>query len=220
MRRSDRHDSSYDNSVNNPQSRRREPLSPHELERLLATVRSQRDEAQHQAKETQQEAEQFKTLYQEEEQQRQKAVVLYQEAHSQAQSYLSLYNNEKTRAIALQTQYESAVAEREHYLTLYTESQEQLKLERRSKAGIKGWETRRKKENERLKQEIAAMTVLLRDSLARKDEAINHLDELAERMDRIQGLVNGVEEETDNNPLSLLQKFKRMWVAIKEILAE
>ena len=174
------------------------------------------------------------TLYQEEQQQRQKTfilfqdeqqkyqstLILYREAQTQAQSYLTLYNQEQIRSSDLLVKFEAASTERQHYLTLYTEAQTQLKLERHSKAGIKGWETRRKRENERLKQEIGEMTVFLRDSLARKEEAVNHLDELAERMDRIQSLVDSVDGESTSNPLGLLQKFNRIWQAVKSILAE
>jgi hypothetical protein len=64
------------------------------------------------------------------------------------------------------------------------------------------------------------MTHLLRDSLERKEEAINHLEEFASRMDRIQHLVDSVEQDSTNNPVGLLQKFQRIWQAIREILAE
>lgn len=220
MRRADRHDDSYDNSIRNPQSRQSEPASPHELKSRLMTVLAQRDEWQGRAREKEQQAEQNHQLFLAEQQRYQSTFILYEEAKSEGQSYLTLYNEEKTRSSELLVKYEEAQAERQHYLTLYNEAQTELKFERRSKAGIKGWETRRKRENERLKQEIAEMAVLLRDSLARKDEAINNLEALAERMDRIQYLVDSVEEESTNNPLGLLQKLKRIWQAIKDILAE
>ncbi|WP_414515513.1 hypothetical protein [Nostoc sp. PCC 9305] len=140
-----------------------------------------------------------------------------QQSHQQT---LCLYNEEKARATDLLTKYDAANSEREMYLTLYNEAKAELKHERRSKASIKGWETRRKAENEKLKREIAQMVVLLRDSLASKDEAVNSLYLVAERMDRIQSLVDSVEEETTNNPMSLVQKFKRIWLAIKDILSE
>ncbi len=136
------------------------------------------------------------------------------------QQTLCLYNEEKARATKLFTEYEAVNSEREMYLTLYNEAKAELKHERRSKAGIKGWETRRKGENERLKREIAEMVVLLRESLTSKDEAVNSLYVVAERMDRIQSLVDSVEEETTNNPMGLVQKFKRIWLAIKDILSE
>lgn len=50
--------------------------------------------------------------------------------------------------------------------------------------------------------------------------AVNSLYVVAERMDRIQSLVDSVEEETTNNPMGLVQKFKRIWLAIKDILSE
>ncbi len=140
-----------------------------------------------------------------------------QENHQQT---LCLYNEEKARATALLTKYETVSSEREMYLNLYNEAKTELKHERRSKASIKGWETRRKAENERLKREIAQMVVLVRESLASKDEAVNNLYIVAERMDRIQSLVDSVEEETTNNPMGLVEKFKRIWLAIKEIISE
>lgn len=140
-----------------------------------------------------------------------------QQGHQQT---LCLYNEQKARATELLTKYDSVNSEREMYLTLYNEAKAELKHERRSKASIKGWETRRKAENEKLKREIAQMVVILRDSLASKDEAVNSLYVVAERMDRIQSLVDSVEEDTTNNPMGLVQKFKRIWLAIKDILSE
>ena len=116
--------------------------------------------------------------------------------------------------------YETAETERQHYLTLYNQAQDELKFERRSKAGIKGWEARRKRENDRLKQEIAEMTVLLRDSMNREEGALTNLEAIATRMDRIQSLVNSVDEEPGDNAISFLQKLQRIWQAVKEILAE
>ncbi len=350
MRRADRKDSNHDNSVNNPRSGQKEPVSYHELKLSLMTVRanleearklakeneeaaSQRDEAEQRAKEAasqlvhvQQEIQTYQIeanelkervtqnyrFYIDEQQNHQKTLYLYNEekakiskivhVHQQevqtcqleanelkerfTQNYLfyldeqenhqktlylyneekakisqlahihqreiqtcqleanelkervtqnyqfyvdeqkshqqtlCLYNEEKTRATELLTKYEAANSEREMYLTLYNESKAELKHERRSKAGIKGWETRRKAENERLKREIAQMVVLLRESLESKDEAVNSLYVVAERMDRIQSLVDSVEEETTNNPMGLVQKFKRIWLAIKDILSE
>ncbi|BAZ16656.1 hypothetical protein NIES4071_85340 [Calothrix sp. NIES-4071] len=145
---------------------------------------------------------------------------IYIDEQKNYQEALARYNEEKARANELLIQYEQVTSERDNYLTLYNEAQTQLKFERRSKASIKGWETRRKAENEKLKREIAEMVVLLRDSLASKDEAINNLYVVAERMDRIQSLVDSVEEDTTSNPVGLVQKFKRIWFAIKEILSE
>lgn len=199
MRRADRQDSNYDNILNHPRSQNKEPLSSKELKQLLITVRSQKDELQQRAQEYQKEANDWK------------------ERTTQS---VCLYNEEKARVIELSAKYEEANAQREQYLTLYNESQEQLKYERRSKASIKGWETRRKQENQRLKQEIAEMTILLHESLNRKDEAVNNLYILAERMDRIQNLVDSVEEEPTGTPVGVLQKFNRIWIAIKEILSE
>ncbi|MBD2067348.1 hypothetical protein H6F93_07365 [Leptolyngbya sp. FACHB-671] len=248
MRRADRHNSSDDNSSRNPHSRQPEPASYHELKSSLMTARAQRDEWQQRARDTEEQVEQNHhlyleaqqkhqsaltlyqeeqqkhqttfTLYQDEQQKYQTTFTLYQEAQTQAESYLTLYSQEKASSSELLIKFETAQIERDHYLTLYNEAQTQLKFERRSKAGIKSWETRRKRENERLKQEIGEMAVLLRDSLERKDEAVDNLYALASRMDRIQQLVDSVEDESSNNPLGLVQKFKRIWQAVKDILAE
>ncbi|BAZ05888.1 hypothetical protein [Calothrix sp. NIES-3974] len=136
------------------------------------------------------------------------------------QQILSSYHAEKTRFNELLAKYKEVTSERDRYIVMYNEVKEELKFERRSKASIKGWETRRKTENQRLKQEIANMVLLLRESLSSKDEAINNLYIIAERMDRIQSLVDSVEGETINTPVGMVQKFKRIWLAIKEILSE
>jgi chromosome segregation ATPase len=162
----------------------------------------------------------YLTQFQEAQTQAQSNLALYQEAHTQFQSYLTLYQSEKTRGDQLLVQFEEVQAERDRYLTLYNESQDELKFERRSKAGIKGWETRRKRENQQLKQEIAEMTVLLRDSLEHKEEAVDSLYAVAERMDRIQRLVDSVDEDSTTNPVGMIQKFQRIWQAVREILAE
>lgn len=168
-------------------------------------------------------ANQLLTKYEEANSQRERDVArnyqLYVDEQQNHQQTLCLYNEEKARASQLLIKYEEANSQKERYLALYNETKAELKYERRSKASIKGWETRRKAENERLKREIADMVVLLRESMSSKDEAVNNLYVVAERLDRIQSLVDSVEEET-SNPVSLVQKFKRIWLAIKEILSE
>ncbi|MGJ3250448.1 MAG: hypothetical protein ACFE0J_04865 [Elainellaceae cyanobacterium] len=220
MKRGDRRNDNYDNSVRNPHGRQVEPVSAHESKQLIMTLRAQKTELQQQVQQTEQQAEQNHHLYLEEQQRYQSTLTLYREAETQAQSYLALYDQEKARSGELLVKFETVQMERDQYITLYNEAQSQLKYERRSKAGIKGWETRRKRENERLKQEISEMTVLLRDSLTRRDAAITNLEELATRMDRIHSLVNSVENDSTDNPIGLLQKFKRIWHAIQDILAE
>ena len=191
---------------------------------------TQRDEWEQRAKENQEAASQLIQVQQEIQanqvevnELRELAAQNYQKYLDEQENYqqaLHSYNEEKARATELLAKYEEISTQRDNYLTLYNEAQTQLKFERRSKASIKGWETRRKAENERLKREIAEMVVLLRESLTSKDEAINNLYIVAERMDRIQSLVDSVEEETTSNPVGLVQKFKRIWLAIKEILSE
>jgi chromosome segregation ATPase len=241
MRRSDRRSDSDDNAARNPIARSSEPLSSHDLRATLMTVRANNAELQQQIQTTEQQITQQKQLYLEAQQrieateqqvtqqqqlylevqqQHQSTLVLYQTAQTQAESNLKLYNEEKSRSSDLLVKYEQAQLETQRYLTLYNDVQLELKQERRSKAGIKGWETRRKRENERLKQEIGAMALVLRDSLARKDEAINNLEALADRMDRLQFLVDSVDPESATNPTNFLQKIVRIWQAMKDILAE
>lgn len=220
MRRADRRTSSDDNAIHNPHSRQPEPAPAKDVQALLATVRAQRDEAKQKAKEQEQLVEQNRQLLLEEQERLQSTLVLYRETQEQASSYLVLYNEEKARSGELLVKYNEARTEAQRYLALYQETQDELKVERRSKAGIKGWETRRKRENERLKEEIGEMAVLLRESLAKKDQAVQSLEEVAARMDRIQNLVDSVDGEAMNNPVGLVQKLQRIWSAIREILAE
>lgn len=213
MRRADRRTSSDDNAQRHPHTQRSEPSSVKELQTLLMTVRSQRDDAK-------KEAVANRNLYQQEHQELQSTLILYEKARSEVTSYIQLYDTEKVRNSELQSQCNKAREETKHYRLLYQQAESDLKAERRSKAGIKGWETRRKRENERLKSEIGEMAILLRESLERKEEAISHLEDLAARMDRIQNLVDSVEGESGNNPAGLLQKLQRVWQSIKEILGE
>ncbi|MBW4442167.1 MAG: hypothetical protein KME10_13210 [Plectolyngbya sp. WJT66-NPBG17] len=198
-----------------------------EVQQNYQTTLTQYEEVQIQARsyliqyeKAQTQAKSYFTQYQDAQTQVQSYSALYQESQTQFQSYLTLYESEKTRGDELSVKFEEIQAERDRYLTLYNESQNELKFERRSKAGIKGWETRRKRENERLKQEIGEMTVLLRDSLERKEEAVNSLYVVAERMDRIQRLVDSVDDDAAANPVGMIQKLQRIWQTVKEILAE
>jgi hypothetical protein len=241
MRRADRRDSNYDNGLNHPQSRRSEPLT-------LAEAKQQRDNARADKIQLQQEKavveEERNQLLQDKEKAESQLVFVQQDlqalqakadewltkaeewkecADQNYQNYqqtLGLYNEQMVKTVELLTKYEDANTQRLEYLALYNESQEQLKYERRSKAGIKSWETRRKSENERLKHEIAEMMIVLRNSLEKKDEAVSNLYILAERMDKIQSLVNSVDEESIASPVGMLHKLKRIWLAIKGILSE
>ncbi|MGB3310239.1 MAG: hypothetical protein WBG32_16895 [Nodosilinea sp.] len=220
MRRADRRTSSDDNSVQHPQARRPESVSAKELKQLLINARSQRDEAKDQIIEKEQQLEDSQRLYQDQQEKLQSTIVLYRETQEQADSYLALYTEEKARSSEIEVKYNEACQESQNYLALYKQIEQELKVERRSKAGIKGWETRRKRENERLKQEIGDMAIVLRESLTKKDQAISSLEEVAARMDRIQRLVDSVDDEVANNPVGMMQKFQRIWAAVREILAE
>jgi chromosome segregation ATPase len=230
MRRSDRRDSNDDNAINHLRSRQKEPTPPHELKQLLMTVRAQRDEWQQKAKKNEEAVSQLVDIQQkiqtyqlEANQSNERATQIHQlyldeqEKHKQT---ICLYNEEKNRAIELLAKYEVVNSERERYLSLYNDAQAELKHERRSKASIKGWETRRKTENEKLKREIAEMIVILHKSWDSNEEATNKLHVVSERMDRIQSLLDSADEETTSNPIGLIQKFKRIWIAIKEIISE
>lgn len=220
MRRADRRTSNDDNAIQHPQAKRAEPPLPNDIKQLLSTIRSQRDEAKDQVVEKEQQLEESQTLYQEQHEKLQSTIVLYRETQEQASSYLALYTEEKTRSSELEVKYNETWKESQNYLALYKQIEQELKIERRSKAGIKGWETRRKRENERLKQEIGEMAIVLRKSLINKDQAIQSLENVAARMDRIQRLVDSVDDEVTNNPVGMLQKFQRVWVAVREIMAE
>lgn len=234
MRRADRRTSSDDNSVQHPPAKRPEPVSSKELKQLLINARSQRDEAKDQViekarlleesqrayQEQQEKLQSTIVLYEEQEQKLQSTIVLFQESQEQASSYLALYTEEKARSSELEVKYNEVQQESQNYLALYKQIEQELKVERRSKAGIKGWETRRKRENERLKQEIGEMAIVLRESLTKKDQAIQSLENVAARMDRIQRLVDSVDDEAANNPVGMLQKFQRVWAAVREIMAE
>lgn len=192
MRRGDRRDSNIDNELKNPRSQQQEPLSYHELKQQRDNARGDRYLLQ------------------------QENVKLQQEL----QQTLCLYNEEKERAVELLSKYKETDAKHVRYLTLYNEAQTQLKFEKSSKASIKGWETRRKLENERLKQQISDMVVLLRESLERQEENINHLYLMGERMDKIQRLMTSAELELSQNPVLLLEKLMRVWLLVQKILTE
>jgi|GEM_PF-5740927 len=220
MRDAGRLDENARNAIRYPMGSQAEPLSAHESKQLVMTLRSQKSDLEQKVQETEEKVEQNHQLYVEEQNRYQSTLVLYQEVQTQAQSYLTLYDQEKTRSGELLVQLETTQSERDQYITLYNDAQSQLKFERRSKAGIKGWETRRKRENERLKNEIGEMTVLLRDSISRRDVAIGNLENLATRMDRIQNLVDSVEGDSSDSPVGVVQKFRRIWQAVQDILAE
>ncbi|GBF82424.1 hypothetical protein [Aphanothece sacrum] len=157
------------------------------------------------------------------EQEKVKSIELlhkYQQTNTQLNTVVNERNEWENKYHTTLTLYQEANVQKETYLTLYHEAQTELKHERQSKAGIKGWNTRRKKENEKLKQEIGKMTLLLKDSLERKEEAVNNLYLVAERMERIQDLVDSVDNESSNTPIALLDKLKKIWQAIREILGE
>jgi hypothetical protein len=234
MRRADRRTPNDDNAHNHPSSRRQEPASLHDLKQSLITARVQRDEARTQLKEVQHgltETTAQLTLAQQEFQTSQLELYtwkerteqnhqLYIEEQKKYQHALCLFEQEQIRATELLAKYEEADALRVQYLTQYNEAQIQLKFERRSKAGIKGWETRRKLENERLKQQISDMVVLLSESLKRNEASVNYLYLVGDRMDRIQRLMDSAELESSQDPVRLLEKLMRVWLLVQKILAE
>ncbi|MCC5663296.1 hypothetical protein LC653_04945 [Nostoc sp. CHAB 5784] len=226
MKRGDRRDSNHSNAVNNPRSTQKEPASSHELELSLMTVptnidetASQRDEWKEHEKEYQEAASQLVHVQQEIQTYQIEANKLKKCISQNYRFYIDEKNNHQD-TLYFYTKYELVNSEREMYLSLYNKAQAKLKHEQHSKASIKGWETRRKADNEQLKWEIAQMVVLLRESLESKDKAVNSLYVVAERMDRIQSLVDSLEEETTNNPIGLVQKFKSIWLVIKDIFSE
>ncbi|MGB3615986.1 MAG: hypothetical protein WBA10_19495, partial [Elainellaceae cyanobacterium] len=139
MRRADRQDDSYDNSLSNLRSRRHEPVSPNALKQRLMTVQSQRDEAQAERdrlsqlqQEVEQRAEQTHHLYLEEQQKSQATLVLYEQEQQRYQTTLTLYQEEKqayeTTLTSYQAKQREALAESreaqtqaQSYLALYNQ---------------------------------------------------------------------------------------------------
>lgn len=194
MRRADRRSSNDDNERKHPQSRQPEPASPHELRQQLMTVRCQRDEAKAEVK----------------------TLKIQQEIEQQEfQNTIFIYKEEKSKATELLAKYIEADTQQVKYLALYNESQLQLKEARKTIAGLRGWSTRRKKENEKLKQDISEMVVRLRDSFIREDEAIRNLYGLADRMDKIQKVLDPVNEADVS-----VEQLARISVLLKVILDE
>ena len=213
MRRDDRRDANDDNARRNIHIPQNEPTSDATLLQRLTQANSKRMKAEGDLVKIQSELEEKDKNLAEKSSQ----LVHIQQAFQTSQQEVEAWQEKSNEWLA---KYEAAEAQSTKYLALYNEAQTQLKYERRSKAGIKGWETRRKQENQRLKQEIGEMTVLVRESLSRKDEALENLSLFADRMDKIQTLVDSIEGESPDNPIGLLQKFKRIWTSIKDILSE
>jgi hypothetical protein len=198
------------------------------------TVRSQRDEARSERDEAKQQIQETATQLvhvcqelqtsqfkvNEWEEHATQNHQLYLGEQQRYQQVLCLYNEEQVKAIELFAKYEEADTQRSQYLALYNKAQQQLKYEKRSKAGIKSWETRRKLENERLNQQISDMVILLRESLQRKEESINYLYLMGDRMDRIQRLMGSAEQESSHDRVGLLEKLMHVWLAVQKILAE
>jgi hypothetical protein len=220
MRRADRRDSNSDNEHNNPRSRQPEPLSYHELKQQRDNARADRSLLQQEKVQLQQKLQTSQLAVNESEQRATQNHQLYLGEQQKYQQTLCLYNAEKARATELLIKYEEADAQRTQYLTLYNEAQELLKYERRSKAGIKSWETRRKQENERLKQQIGDMVVLLRESLERQQDSVNYIYIVGDRLERIQRLMDLAEQDASKDPAKLLKKLMQVWLLVQKILAE
>ncbi len=241
MRRGDRRDANDDNARRNIHIPQHEPTSMEELRQRLLEARSERIRTETERDQIKSELEEktkilerksselvhvqqaFQVSQQEVDTWMEKSNQNYQLYLAEQQNYqqtLVLYDKERATSNEWLAKYEAAEAQSKHYLTLYSEAQADLKSERRSKAGIKGWETRRKKENQRLKQEIGELTVLVRESLSREDKALENLSLFADRMDKIQGLVNSIEGESSENPISFVQKIMLIMQNIKEILSK
>jgi hypothetical protein len=209
MRRADRRDSNSDHELNNPRSRQQEPMTIQEIRQLWMNARANLTEVTKERDDWKQKV------------QNQEGITLQLlEVQQQYQTTFELYNQEKARSEGVLIQYQEADALRLQYLAQCNELQIELKNERRSKASIKGWETRRKTENELLKQQIGDMVVLLSESLKRKEESINYLYLMGDRMDRIQHLMDSVDQESKRDPVELLEKLMRVWLAVQKILAE
>jgi hypothetical protein len=219
MPRADRRDSNSDNERNNPRPQQIETITYAELKQKLALTKAEKDVLQREKVQLQQQL-QTSQLTVDEWKEYEIQQQLFLSEQQKYQQTLFLYNEEKAKAVELFAKYEEVDAQRVQYLTLYNEAQAQLKSEKSSKASIKGWETRRKRENERLKQQIRDMVLLLRESLERKEESINHLYLIGDRMDRIQYLMASAELESNQDPVGHLEKLMRVWLLVQKILAE
>jgi hypothetical protein len=220
MRRADRRDSNGDNERNNPRPRQQEPLLYNELKQQRDNARADRYLLQQEKDQLQQQIQASQLTVVEWEERIAQGHQLYLGEQQKYQQALFLYSEEKAKSEKLLAKYEEVDAQRIQYLTLYNEIQTQLKSEKNSKASIKGWETRRKRENERLKQQIRDMVLLLRESLERKEESINHLYLIGDRLDRIQSLMASAELESNQDPVGHLEKLMRVWLLVQKILAE
>ncbi len=220
MRRSDRRTPGDDYAQQYPVSKTAEPLSFKELQQRYQTLRSRSDELQGQLRQAQAETQVWETVVWPD------LTQQVQRERQRAWNALCVAQAAQEDQRLLIWQYQQAIEGQQQFRTLYQESQQELsrvrdelKFERRSKASIKGWETRRKAENDRLKREIADMARVLQQSMVREGEATATLRSLASRMDRIQSLVDGLDAEA-TSPKNLLEKFQRIWQAIREILRE
>jgi hypothetical protein len=224
MKPSDRRDPSYKNTIKYPRSTQKETVTYEELRQqkmnLLADLKEAKDAAQKEKNEFQEKLQLSDSLVSETKLKAEENYRLYIQEQEQYQNTFELYSQEKAYSSELLIKYQEANALQLQYLEQCNELQIELKNERRSKASIKGWETRRKAENERLKLQIGDMVVLLRESLERKEESINYLYLVGDRMDRIQRLMDSVEQESTRDPVGLLEKLMRVWLAVQKILAE
>jgi hypothetical protein len=206
-------DASRRNPENEPRFRKKEPPTYEELKQKNMNLRANLGEVRQHLQLSESQGNEMRS-------QADKNYRLYLNEQEQYQTIFNLYSQEQAHSAELLIQYQEANTLKSHYLAKYDELQTELKAERQSKARIKGWQTRRKNENERLKQQIGDMVILLRDSLERKEESINHLYLIGDRMDRIQRLMDSVEQESNRDPVKLLEKLMRVWLLVQKILAE
>jgi phage regulator Rha-like protein len=213
VKRADRGTSNSDNELNFPHPKQKEPSTDKELQRLIQHLRDDLKGVRYQLQLSKAEGNEMRS-------QADENYRLYLDEQEKYQTIFALYNQEQALSAQLLIQYQEENTLKLNYLAKYDELQTELKSERQSKARIKGWQTRRKNENERLKQQIGDIVILLRDSLERKEESIYHLYLIGDRMDRIQRLMDSVEQESNRDPVKLLEKLMRVWLLVQKILAE
>lgn len=206
-------DASRRNPENEPRFRKKEPPTYEELKQQNMNLRANLGEVRQQLQLSESQGNEMRS-------QADKNYRLYLNEQEQYQTIFNLYNQEQARSTELLIQYQEENTQKLNYLAQYNVLQKKLNTERRSKASIKGWGKRRKNENTRLKQQIGGMVILLRNSLERKEESINHLYLIGDRMDRIQHLMDSVEQESSRDPVKLLEKLMRVWLLVQKILAE
>ena len=107
MKRADRKTPSDDNAANYPTSRKREPIPDKDIQKILATVRGQRDEFKQKVEEKTQEVEVLGIAYVEEKKKYDSTLMLYQTVKTAYVEEKKKYDSTLTLYQTVKTQYNS-----------------------------------------------------------------------------------------------------------------